>query len=131
MKIDRRILIGSFLLLAILQACAARVPQQDPAVAAPFSQGVLRVTYENTLFRTFEATRGTLLEQEMAITSARRNADRGSIQARMVDGTAVNIDLRSITPAQTEVSIKVGAYGSEEISRGISREIESRLEAIE
>lgn len=128
MKTARSFHIGTFLLLIILQACAAIPPAPDRTGEAVFSRGALQATYDNTLFRTFEAARLTLQEQQIGITSARRDSERGTIQAVRRDGTPVEVDFRSIAPDQTEVSIKVGAFGSEQISREISRGIESRLE---
>jgi hypothetical protein len=112
----------------ILQACAPTVPPPQPEVTEGiFSRGVLHLEYQNTIFRTFEAARVTMQEQEITITSARLEADKGRLEGRLADGTAMSIDFRPLQPDLTRTSIKVGDYGSEEISREIGRGIDSRL----
>jgi hypothetical protein len=128
MKTARSMIILVLSLGFILQACARPPRGGEETTAASFSQGVFQTTYRNTLFRAFEAARSTLEEQGMAITSATRNTDAGTINAVMEDGTVVNIALQSRQPDLTDASIRVGAYGSEEVSRELSREIKSRLE---
>jgi hypothetical protein len=127
MKIARCAFLVLLLLGFILPACARgpRMAEEPPATS--FNQGVFQATYQNTLFRTFEAARVTLVDQGMAITKARRNTDTGTINAVLQDGTSVNVAMRALQPDQTEILIKVGAYGSEEISREINRGVESRL----
>jgi hypothetical protein len=127
MKIARDLFILVLLLGFMLQACARTPPPTEEAVDTSFSQGVFQATYQNTLFRTFEAARSTLQDQGLTITNSRRAADRGSLDAVMADGTMVNIAMRAQQPDLTDIAIKVGDYGSEEISREISRGIESRL----
>jgi hypothetical protein len=127
MKIARDISIFVLLLGFMLQACARMSPPREEAIDTSFSQGVFQATHQNTLFRTYEAARATLEDQGLAITNARRDTNSGSINAVMEDGTVVNIAMRSQQPDLTDISIKVGVYGSEEFSREINRGIETRL----
>jgi hypothetical protein len=127
MKIARYTFIVFLLLSFVLPGCARRQRAPEEASTTSFTNGVLQATHQNTLFRTFEATRATVQDQGMAITDARRKKNIGSINAVLGDGTTVNIALRARQPDQTEIGIKVGAYGSEELSREINRGIETRL----
>ncbi|MBZ0154968.1 MAG: DUF3568 domain-containing protein [Alphaproteobacteria bacterium] len=95
--------------------------------AALYSQGELQVTFADTVFRTFEAARGALADNDIVINSAQHDMSGGTIEGTRRDGTKISILLRAKKPDITVVNIKVGTFGDEALSRKISSNIESRL----
>jgi hypothetical protein len=120
--------IFTILVLGIFfQGCATTPPEPFGTRSAVFSQDVLNVSYTNTLHKTFEASRAALEKLDIAITNASKETAFGAIDAVRRDGTVVNLSFRAQKPDITDVRIRVGTYGSEELSRNISRAIETEL----
>jgi hypothetical protein len=127
MKLSGAGFIIIFIFVLLFQACATAPTEPFGTRSAIFSQGVLNVSYTNTLTKTYEASRAALDRLGIAITNARKETDTASIDAVRKDGTVVNLAFGVQKPDITDVRINVGTYGSEELSREISRAIETEL----
>ncbi|MBZ0155918.1 MAG: DUF3568 domain-containing protein [Alphaproteobacteria bacterium] len=118
-----------FLLAAVLTVQGCVITRTAPpygADAAVFANGVLQVTYADTVFKTFDASREALQDFNMNIGNAQKDATGGIIDATLPDGTPVHLVLKKAQEDATAVSIRVGS-GSEELARAIGRKIEARL----
>ena len=127
MKISGAGLFMLFFFVLFFQGCATAPTEPFGTRSAVYSQGVFNVTYTNTLFKTFEASRAALDKLDIAVTNSGREAEFATIEASRKDGTSVNLSFRAQKPDITDVGIKVGTYGSEELSREIGRRIETEL----
>jgi hypothetical protein len=127
MKLSGKQFFSILIFILLIQACATGPSQIFGTRSAVYSQGVLHVSYTNTLHKTFEASRAALDKLDIAITNATREEQTGLIEASRKDGTAVNLSFGAQKADITDVRIKVGTYGSEELSKEISRRIETEL----
>lgn len=132
MRTTKRAATILFLIALLAQGCGMMGTRgYEPPYgesAATYSGGALQATYPNTVFRTHDAAREALRDFNATVTAARKDATGGILDARMPDGTLVAIDMQAKKPDITAVAIKVGTYGSEEVSRSISRRIEANLQ---
>ncbi|HEX8950184.1 MAG TPA: DUF3568 family protein [Dissulfurispiraceae bacterium] len=126
MKMMKMNLVVLALLGLTLQACSMFTASHGPE-AATYSQGTLHATYNDTLFRTYEASRKALQDMGMTVTNAQKTPNEGQITAVMKNGTNVQLALSAEKPDLTGVDIRVGQYGLEPTSRDISKKIESGL----
>ncbi len=111
----------------VLQGCAMMKSSPYGPDHATYSDEKLHVTYNNTLFRTYEASRSALQDMGMNITNVQKKPNEVRIDATMKNGTDVHLILHAEKPDLTAVDIKVGQYGLEPASREISEKIESHL----
>ena len=98
------------------------------AGAVAYMKGELRVTYTAPLDRTWEATLGALDDLGYGILTSQKGESGGEIEAKKVGQDKVTIGLSISGPGTTLVTIRVGIFGDEEISRTIQGKITSRLE---
>lgn len=126
MRNMNRNLIALVLVGLVLQGCAMFKSSYGPHSTA-YSAGTLHAMYDDTLFRTYDASRAALQDMGMNITNMQRNPTEGRIDAVMKDGTDVHLFMNAERPDLTAVDIKIGQYGIEETSRKISEKIGSSL----
>ena len=128
MKIIFCVLMSMSLLLqgCVLLAVGAGAAAGAGAVA--YIQGELRTTYTTPLDRTWEATLGALKDLGYDVISREKTESGGEIEAKKVGEDKVKITLSISGPGTTLVSIRVGIFGNEAISRTIQGKITSKLE---
>ena len=98
------------------------------AGAVAYMKGELRVTYTAPLDRTWEATLGALDDLGYGILTSQKGESGGEIEAKKVGQDKVTVGLSISGPGTTLVTIRVGIFGDEEVSRTIQGKITSRLE---
>ena len=98
------------------------------AGAVAYIKGELRVTYTAPLDRTWEATLGALDDLGYGILTSQKGESGGEIEAKKVGQDKVTVGLLISGPGTTLVTIRVGIFGDEEVSRTIQGKITSRLE---
>jgi hypothetical protein len=111
----------------IVQGCGIGNGVPRAEIPAEFRDGVLLTEYRADPATTYNAAWAALNDFNMKITSSKRDATGGFIQAIQPDGTGINMELRTSDRENTTVAIKVGPEGDEELSRAISRRISSHL----
>ncbi|MEW5746743.1 MAG: DUF3568 family protein [Nitrospirota bacterium] len=128
MKTAGTIVAALAVVILALQGCAGLVAGGAAgAAAATYVQGNYETAYSAPLDRTWGATLNTLRAMNMTVTETEKSLSEASVEARMQDGTDVNVTLTRSSPTVTAASIRVGLIGDEEASRMISRRIEERL----
>jgi len=98
------------------------------AGAVAYMKGELRVTYTAPLDRIWEATLGALDDLGYGILTSQKGESGGEIEAKKVGQDKVTVGLLISGPGTTLVTIRVGIFGDEEVSRTIQGKITSRLE---
>jgi hypothetical protein len=115
----------------LLQGCVPLLAVGAGAVAAggtvAYVNGDLETTYPAALNRTWDATMGALQDAQLRITDTQRDATQGTIKAQQADATPVTVSLETAGPNTTDVKIRVGTFGDEEVSRTINRRLAARL----
>jgi hypothetical protein len=115
----------------LLQGCMLLVLGTGAAAGAgavAYIKGELRVTYTAPLDRTWEATLGALNDLGYGILSSQKSDSGGEIEAKKVGQDKVTIGLSISGPGTTLVTIRVGIFGDEVISRTIQGKITSKLQ---
>jgi hypothetical protein len=97
------------------------------AATVAYVKGELKTTYAASLNRTWDATLSALKDLRINVYSSKKDVTEGDIEATKADGTKVKINLAPAGPDTTSVSIRVGIFGDEEVSRVINRQIASKL----
>jgi hypothetical protein len=116
------LLLQGCVLLAVGAGAAAG------AGAVAYIQGELQTDYSTPLDRTWEATLGALKDLGYDVISREKTESGGEIEAKKVGEDKVKINLSISGPGTTLVSIRVGIFGNEAISRTIQGKITSELE---
>lgn len=114
--------------VAMLSGCAAAVVGAA-AVGAGYVwyNGALRATLDAPLPEVGVATRRGLDDLDFVGIFGRTDKLRGTVRARMSDGTKIQVKLEAADLDATQVTVRVGTFGDKSISRQIMRHIESRL----
>ncbi|HTI72564.1 MAG TPA: DUF3568 family protein [Candidatus Limnocylindria bacterium] len=122
--------------LAILSAgftsgCAALVvggaAAGAGAGAVAYVTGELKSMAGASLERTYNASRAAIKDLRFIEVHANSDALDGSIEARTVDDKKVMIHVKRISDTATDLSIRVGTFGDETLSRQILDQIQKNL----
>ena len=89
--------------------------------------GELKVTEASSLSQTWDASLATMKDLEFSVTTKAKDALSGNLTAQTADNKTVKIDLKYISNTSTEVRIRVGTFGDENLSRIILNKINSHL----
>ena len=84
-----------------------------------YGWGELTSEVSDSLDRTYAGAQAAAEQTGVMIRKNERTTGYGIVEGVLEDGKTVTIKLRSVTPAQTEVKIHVGLWGSEGQSRVI------------
>ena len=103
------------LLLAVFlmaTGCAAIVAGTATGVGVySYYRGELKRTYPETFPKSVDACLVTLKELKITVEKKESDGVKASISAKQTDGTAVVVNVTSIAPKLTEVSVRSGVIG--------------------
>ena len=121
-----------FLTLALLAtsvfafgACTHVREATSDAVA--WVRDALQTTVDAPLDRTVKATTKALKNLQFAGVATRADALSGVVTAKTARDEKIEITITSITPVQTRLDIRVGAFGDKPVSQRILSEILKEL----
>ena len=90
-------------------------------------RGEARVTEGASLDRSWTATLAAMQELQYPITKQGKDTIAGELTAVNGSGKKVNIYLKRASTTATEISVRVGTFGDEALSRTILMKIEKHL----
>ena len=97
------------------------------AAGYAYVKGELKATEQASLDRTWAASLGAMKDLEFPITKQSKDALTGHLTARNASDKKIEIDLKKISDKATEITIRVGTFGDENLSRVILEKIRKRL----
>lgn len=129
MKIKSLLLLpGMFCLGLFLTGCAAVLVGGAAGVGTyAYIKGELKVTEAATLERTWSATQSAMKDLQFRVTTQQKDALQGRLVAKTASDKRIEIDLEKVSDTMTEVRVRVGTFGDEDLSRLIVQKIEKRL----
>ena len=121
-----------FLSLALLAASAlmfgacthVREATND---AVAWVRDALQTTVDAPLDRTVRATTNALKNLQFASIATKADAISGVVTAKTARDEKIEITITSVTPTQTRLDIRVGAFGDKPVSQRILSEILNEL----
>ena len=121
-----------FLSLALLAASAlmfgacthVREATND---AVAWVRDALQTTVDAPLDRTVRATTNALKNLQFASIATKADAISGVVTAKTARDEKIEITITSVTPTQTRLDIRVGAFGDKPVSQRILSEILKEL----
>lgn len=116
-----------FILTGCLAAAAVGGAAAAGAGTVAYIKGELKATEEATLEKTWEATVGAVDELEFLVINKIKDAVSAELEAKTADNKTVKIELKRVTENLTDISIRIGTFGDETLSRYILSKIEARL----
>lgn len=117
-------------LLAASNGCALLVVGGAAAAGAGavyYVSGELKDTESASLDAVNRATLAALGDLKYAVVSDAKDSLNAKIIARTATDTKIEIQLAKQAPAITEIRIRVGVFGDEQMSRQILEKIKARL----
>lgn len=117
-------------LMAMLSGCAAAWLIGGAAAGAgtvAYVNGDLESVKEKPVEEVYAASRETLEEMNMAVTSASRDDLEATLKGQTSTGKPVRIKISRIDENQSKLSIRVGWLGDKTSSQVIYKKIEQRL----
>ena len=97
------------------------------AGAVAYIRGELKSTESASMKQALEASEAALTELGLAITVREKSDLISKFTARGAADKKVEVNLKKLSDALTEISIRVGAFGEETLSRLIMDKIHSKL----
>lgn len=116
-----------FILTGCLAAAAVGGAAAAGAGTVAYIKGELKATEEATLDKTWEATVGAVDELDFLVINKIKDAVSAELEAKTADNKTVKIELTRVTENLTDISIRIGTFGDETLSRYILSKIEARL----
>jgi len=92
-----------------------------------YAKGELKSTQSASLDRTWDATLAAAQDLSLPIISQTKEASHDHLVCKTASDKSVDIDLKKLSDTSTEVSIRVGTFGDEAMSRTIMDAIRKRL----
>lgn len=115
----------------ILTGCLAAAAVGGAAVAGAgtvaYIKGELKATEEATLNKAWDATVGAVDELEFIVINKIKDEVSAELEAKTADNKTVKIHLKRVTENLTDITIRIGTFGDETLSRYILSKIEARL----
>ena len=122
----RRIL--PLVLLATLALGACTHVREATSDAVAWVRDALQTTVDAPLDRTVKATTAALQKLQFSAVATRADALSGIVTAKTARDEKVEITITSVTPVQTRLDIRVGAFGDKPVSQRILGEIQLQLQ---
>ena len=97
------------------------------AAGYAYVNGVLKATEPASLDRVWSASTGAMKDLEYRISKQTKDALTGELIARNASDKKIEIQLKKVSDNSTEISIRVGTFGDENLSRVILDKIKKRL----
>ena len=121
-------LCASLLVVALLSGCAAVIIGGAAGAGTyAYVKGELKATENASLDRVWNASLSALSELEFTVTTRQKDALQGRLVARTASDKRVEIDLKKLSENQTEIRVRVGTFGDEDLSKLIIQKIERGL----
>lgn len=92
-----------------------------------YLQGELKTNQDAPLDKVLKAADATLKEMKLTVLERTEGVERAKLTARVEGDKRVEITLTRLTPKATAISIRVGVFGDEALSRQILEKILKRL----
>jgi uncharacterized protein YceK len=114
--------------LAFLTGCAAVVVGGAAGAGTyAYIKGELKTTESATLDRAWSATQGAIKDLQFSTTSQAKDALQARLVARTAMDKKIEVQLTKVSDSLTEIRIRVGTFGDEDLSRTILHQIQKRL----
>src|SRR5262245_842241 len=97
------------------------------AAGYAYANGVLKATEPSPLDNVWSATIGAMKDLQYSVTKQAKDALTGDLTARTATDKKIEIQLKKLSDNSTEISIRVGTFGDENLSRVILDKIKNRL----
>lgn len=116
----------------ILTGCLAAAAVGGAAAAAgagtvAYIKGELKATEEASLNKAWAATVAAVDDLQFIVINKIKDDVSGELEAKTADNKTVKIKLNRVTDNLTDISIRIGTFGDESLSRYILSKIEARL----
>ena len=122
------LLTASLLLVPVLfQGCTYAIGAAAGVGTVLYVKGDLETAREESLDEVYAASIEAMEDLEFTVKEEQKDALQGKIEAEMADGKNVKIKVKTTKEGTTSLSIRVGLFGDEELSRLILEEIEGNL----
>jgi hypothetical protein len=92
-----------------------------------YVSGELKTTESASLDRAWSASQGAIKELQFKVTTEQKDALQGRLIARTAADKKVEVNLKKISDNTTEIRIRVGTFGDEDLSQLILQKIKKRL----
>ena len=121
-----------FLTLALLAASALMFGacthvREATSDAVAWVRDALQTTVDSSLADTVKATSKALKNLQFAAIATKSDAISGIVTAKTARDEKIEITITSVTPTQTRLDIRVGAFGDKPVSQRILSEILNEL----
>jgi hypothetical protein len=116
-----------FILTGCLAAAAVGGAAAAGAGTVAYIKGELKATEEATLNKTWEATVAAIDELQFLVVNKIKDNVSAELEAKTADNKTVKIQLKRVTDNLTDISIRIGTFGDESLSRYILSKIEAKL----
>ena len=130
MKVKLLVTVMMALLLTLVSGCVLFVVGAAAGAGAAgyaWVDGEIKTTEAATLDRTWSATLAAMKDLEFPLTSQAKDALEANLTARNASNKQIQITLKKLDNASTEIHIRIGTFGDESLSRLILNKINSRL----
>jgi hypothetical protein len=116
------------LAIAALQGCLAVAAAAGAGAGVAYAKGDLEATLDGTPPEIVSAAEAALEDMEIAVTAARSTALDGEVRGETARDKDVSISVAKRSDATSRLSIRVGTFGDESMSRAIYDRIRARLD---
>ena len=122
-----RILPLVLLSASVLAFGACTHVREATSDAVAWVRDALQTTVDAPLDRTVKATTNALKNLQFAGVATKADAISGVVTAKTARDEKIEITISSVTPVQTRLDIRVGAFGDKPVSQRILSEILKEL----
>ncbi len=130
-KFQRVIIIVMITIFPLMQigcvVAAVGVGAAAGAGTIAYLKGELKALEDANIDRVWRATEGAVNELNFIVTNKVKDAVSAKLDALTADNKSVHITLKRKTDSLTEITIRIGTFGNEELSRLILEKIQKRL----
>jgi Protein of unknown function (DUF3568) len=89
--------------------------------------GEVKTTEGYSMNQTWDASLAAIKDLQFTVTSQSKDALQGDVEARDASNTSISVKLKYISNTSTEIRIRVGTFGDENMSRIILNKINGHL----
>lgn len=111
----------------ILSGCAAVIGVGAGAGTVAYIRGELKATKDVGIDRIWGASRQAMRDLEFPINNTKKDASSAVLESETADERSITIRLKRVSERTTQIGIRVGWFGDEELSRLILDKIEQNL----
>ena len=118
-------------ILFVFASCAAVVPLAAGVGAGAggyaWYKGELTRNFENPMGAVYAATLNAVKGMGLSVDKKSKGPFEARVKTTLANGKDVNIKIKKLSSKSTEVTLRIGAFGDEQKSSHIMRQIEKRL----